>query len=102
MEEMHRVPFNVVVREWVLGETFMVTGCMVIVFMIFVFMRARDMEYRVFSADFYNSDWTRAAIGLITFLAGVSLRAIWVWMLLWSYEKYGETKIIEGWWPIDI
>ena len=102
MSEMNGVAFNVIIREWVLGETFMVTACMVVVFVVFVFLRARDLDYRIFSVEFYSSDWTRAAIGLITFLTGVSLRAVWVWMLLWSYERYGKTGIVEGWWPLDI
>lgn len=99
---MRDVATNVIIREWVLGETFMVTGCMVLVFMIFVVMRAKDLRYQIFTSEFYGSKWTRASIGLITFMTGVSLRAGWVWALLWSYERNGITNGVTSYWPLDI
>lgn len=99
---MNHVAINIIIREWVLGVTFMLTSCMAVMFIVFLLTRAKEYNYGTLYVEFYKSEWARAAIGLTAFIAGVSMRAAWVWMLLWDYERYGKSDRITAYWPIDI
>jgi hypothetical protein len=103
VDENYRVPMQVLVREWVLGESFVLTLCMLVIFLANIVVYARRKpEGGIWHLYWAQSDWMRAAIALTTFLAGISMRAMWVWALLWKWTHGHHVETIEKLWFIDV
>ena len=88
-------PINLVVREWVIGASAMMTMWILPIFCLYLLKRMRRPNW-------YAEKWVRTLIAFAVMVSGFMVRSDWVWAVLWSETHAGALPDAGHLWPIDL
>lgn len=90
-------PTHLIVREWVLLPSGLIMLFLVIT--LLAYLRRANLAHPKTSVE---RDAVRAEAAMLMLDAGIMIRALWVWALLFSETHNHIFGNIEAWWAIDI